>query len=52
MTVTKCPICGRPAEARIKPFCSQRCADVDLGRWFKEGYAVPEAVDEEAERGD
>lgn len=30
-----CPICGRPAEARYRPFCSRRCADVDLGHWLK-----------------
>ena len=38
---TKCPICGKRMEARFRPFCSPRCADVDLGRWFTEGYAVP-----------
>ena len=38
---TACPICGKPAVARTRPFCSPRCADVDLGRWFTEGYAVP-----------
>jgi endogenous inhibitor of DNA gyrase (YacG/DUF329 family) len=36
-----CPICGKPMAARFRPFCSARCADVDLGRWFTEGYAVP-----------
>ena len=35
-----CPICGKPAVARFKPFCSSRCADIDLGRWFKESYRV------------
>jgi uncharacterized protein len=38
-----CPICGKPADARLKPFCSKRCADIDLGRWLKGGYAVPGA---------
>jgi endogenous inhibitor of DNA gyrase (YacG/DUF329 family) len=37
-----CPICGKPAAPRCRPFCSRRCADIDLGRWFTEGYAVPE----------
>lgn len=37
-----CPICRKPADPRYRPFCSRRCADVDLGRWFTEGYAVPE----------
>lgn len=36
-----CPICKRPTEARWRPFCSQRCADVDLGRWVSGGYAIP-----------
>ena len=36
-----CPICGKPAELRWRPFCSRRCADVDLGRWFAGVYRVP-----------
>ena len=36
-----CPICGRKAEPRYRPFCSRRCADVDLGRWLTGGYAIP-----------
>ena len=37
-----CEICGRPAELpRFRPFCSARCADVDLGRWFNGGYRMP-----------
>lgn len=37
-----CPICGKPAaDDRLKPFCSKRCADIDLGRWLKGGYAIP-----------
>ncbi|MGB0661263.1 MAG: DNA gyrase inhibitor YacG [Mangrovicoccus sp.] len=45
-----CPICSKPAMASYRPFCSKRCADVDLGRWLTEGYALPgedEAVEEE-----
>jgi uncharacterized protein len=35
---------------RFKPFCSKRCADVDLGNWLKSGYAIPAVeVDDEAE---
>lgn len=37
----KCPICGRPRDERFRPFCSSRCAEIDLGRWFKESYRVP-----------
>ncbi len=38
---TTCPICHKPADPRLRPFCSARCADIDLGRWFTESYAVP-----------
>ena len=37
----RCPICGKPAEPRWQPFCSKRCADVDLGRWLGGRYAIP-----------
>jgi endogenous inhibitor of DNA gyrase (YacG/DUF329 family) len=47
MTVAKCPICGKPVEAAYRPFCSRRCADVDLQRWLTGRYAVPAAEDEE-----
>ena len=40
----KCPTCGAPANAKTRPFCSPRCADVDLGNWFQGKYAIP-AVD-------
>ncbi|MCC7320849.1 MAG: DNA gyrase inhibitor YacG [Rubellimicrobium sp.] len=36
-----CPVCGRPADPRARPFCSTRCADVDLGRWLGGAYAIP-----------
>jgi endogenous inhibitor of DNA gyrase (YacG/DUF329 family) len=42
-----CPICGKPADAERKPFCSKRCADVDLHRWFSGVYAAPVTADEE-----
>jgi endogenous inhibitor of DNA gyrase (YacG/DUF329 family) len=54
----RCPICGKPATARHQPFCSARCADIDLGRWLKESYRVageerPEDAPEgETERGE
>lgn len=38
---TRCPICGRPAAEPTRPFCSARCADIDLGRWFGETYRLP-----------
>ena len=36
-----CPICRKPRVAEFAPFCSLRCRDRDLARWFGEGYAVP-----------
>jgi endogenous inhibitor of DNA gyrase (YacG/DUF329 family) len=36
-----CPICGKPVQPQYRPFCSKRCADVDLQRWFSGRYAVP-----------
>jgi uncharacterized protein len=36
-----CPICGRPADPARKPFCSRRCADIDLHRWLSGVYRVP-----------
>jgi endogenous inhibitor of DNA gyrase (YacG/DUF329 family) len=43
-----CPICGKPAIEAMRPFCSKRCADVDLHRWLGGVYAIPavEADDE------
>jgi uncharacterized protein len=37
----RCPICGKPTVARHQPFCSARCADIDLGRWLKGNYSIP-----------
>jgi len=36
-----CPICGKPRLEKFTPFCSKRCADVDLSRWLKGVYAIP-----------
>ena len=41
MTSRRCPICKKPRSAEVAPFCSSRCRDRDLARWFNEGYAVP-----------
>jgi endogenous inhibitor of DNA gyrase (YacG/DUF329 family) len=41
-----CPICHRDSDPRYRPFCSRRCADVDLGRWLTGAYRIP-ASDEE-----
>jgi hypothetical protein len=54
----RCPICGRPRVHQFRPFCSARCRNVDLSRWFGEVYAVPavepgyDEDDEEPQEGD
>lgn len=40
-TAPKCPSCGAARVKKFRPFCSKRCADMDLGRWFTGAYAVP-----------
>ncbi|MBU8538304.1 DNA gyrase inhibitor YacG [Falsiroseomonas tokyonensis] len=47
----RCPICSKPLEASTARFCSDRCANVDLGRWLRGHYAIPvrEPEDPEAE---
>jgi endogenous inhibitor of DNA gyrase (YacG/DUF329 family) len=47
MSAPGCPICGKPADAAYRPFCSGRCADVDLHRWLKGSYAIPAEEPEE-----
>jgi hypothetical protein len=34
-------VCGKPSVAAARPFCSTRCADVDLGRWLTGQYRIP-----------
>ncbi|MDA0782228.1 MAG: DNA gyrase inhibitor YacG [Rickettsiales bacterium] len=49
--MAKCPICKKPSAEKYKPFCSKRCADVDLGKWLNESYAVEDdepVLDEES----
>lgn len=40
-TKSKCPICGKQATPEARPFCSTRCANIDLGRWLGGGYMLP-----------
>lgn len=49
MSAGKCVICGKPKDDKYRPFCSKRCADVDLNRWFSGGYAIP--AEEQLEDG-
>ena len=44
-----CPICGKETDAKYRPFCSRRCADVDLARWLNGSYAIPAERDETEE---
>lgn len=52
----RCPICSQPAAKEYLPFCSRRCADVDLNRWLTGVYAIPAVEDdgdiEDAETGE
>ncbi|MCZ4261909.1 DNA gyrase inhibitor YacG [Limimaricola sp. G21655-S1] len=45
-----CPICGKATVEAVRPFCSKRCADVDLARWLGGGYAVPSRDPEDVEK--
>jgi len=43
-----CPICGKTTDAGYRPFCSRRCADIDLGRWLTGSYVIPgDALEED-----
>lgn len=43
----KCPICAKPVDSAFRPFCSKRCADVDLQRWLSDRYVVAGGDDDE-----
>jgi endogenous inhibitor of DNA gyrase (YacG/DUF329 family) len=47
-----CPICRRRADLSTLPFCSRRCADVDLGRWLTGQYVIPAHPAEDDEESD
>jgi endogenous inhibitor of DNA gyrase (YacG/DUF329 family) len=42
MSEARCAICGRPQAQAYRPFCSKRCANVDLQRWLVGAYAIPQ----------
>jgi len=44
-----CPICARASSRATYPFCSKRCADIDLNRWLSGGYAIPAAEADQPE---
>lgn len=45
-----CPICQKPTNPDVRPFCSKRCADIDLGKWLGGDYAVPSHDPEDVEK--
>ena len=45
-----CPICGNTSDPKTRPFCSKRCADIDLGKWLGGDYSVPSRDPEDMER--
>jgi uncharacterized protein len=47
-SAVKCPICGKPSDPDVQPFCSTRCADVDLHRWLSGRYAIPLVEDDKS----
>jgi len=53
MSLRPCPVCGKPAAEAFRPFCSRRCADIDLAHWLRGDYRVAgESVDPEARAPD
>jgi uncharacterized protein len=53
MTVVACPTCGKKVEwtpaNKFRPFCSERCKQIDLGAWAEEKYTIPGAVASDAQ---
>jgi len=50
-SVPACVICGKPAAGAYRPFCSKRCADVDLQRWLSGAYVIPGGPQDESDEG-
>ncbi len=44
-----CPVCNKDSDPKFRPFCSRRCADVDLGRWLNGAYSIPADTPEDLE---
>lgn len=45
-----CPICGRASDDKYRPFCCNRCADIDLAKWLTGSYAIPSTDPEDIEQ--
>ncbi|MEM7268087.1 MAG: DNA gyrase inhibitor YacG [Pseudomonadota bacterium] len=39
--MSECPICNNDVSQKYRPFCSKKCADIDLGKWMTGAYALP-----------
>ena len=54
VTIVKCPVCGKVVEWKeanaFRPFCSERCKQIDLGAWADEQYKVPATEEDENDR--
>lgn len=46
---SKCPICKKPSVFEYRPFCSKRCGDIDLARWFRGEYRIEGEEEKEEE---
>ncbi len=44
-----CPMCDKPSEKAFRPFCSKRCADLDLAKWFSGSYTIASQDPDDAE---
>jgi endogenous inhibitor of DNA gyrase (YacG/DUF329 family) len=47
-----CPVCKKPAQRQFHPFCSRRCAQIDLNRWLGGQYAIPSSETPESPESD
>ncbi len=45
---TQCPICQKETAENYKPFCSKRCADIDLHKWLTGSYAIPASEEDDS----
>ena len=47
-TIVDCPTCGKKVEwteaSKYRPFCCERCRQIDLGAWAEEKYVIPGAT--------
>lgn len=47
-----CPICASKTDPKYRPFCSRRCADLDLARWLTGRYTIPSEEGAESENAE